>query len=31
MPHRPYNQAFDHPKVQRIVDLNELFGYLSNR
>jgi uncharacterized HAD superfamily protein len=31
MPHRPYNQAFDHPKVQRIHDLNELFGYLSNR
>jgi hypothetical protein len=31
MPHRPYNQAFDHPKVQRIHDLNELFGYLLNR
>lgn len=31
MPHRPYNQAFHHPKVQRIHDLDELFVYLSNR
>jgi uncharacterized HAD superfamily protein len=27
MPHRPYNQYFAHPKVQRIQDLNELFAY----
>ena len=31
MPHRPYNRAFDHPRVQRIQDLNELFGYLANK
>jgi hypothetical protein len=31
MPHRPYNRAFDHPKVQRIQDLSELFAYLSNK
>jgi uncharacterized HAD superfamily protein len=29
MPHRPYNQSFAHPKVQRIQDLDELFNYLS--
>jgi uncharacterized protein len=28
MPHRPYNQAFNHPRVQRIQDLAELFDYL---
>ena len=28
MPHRPYNQTFAHPKVQRIEDLNEMFAYL---
>jgi len=28
MPHRPYNQTFSHPRVQRIQDLNELFDYL---
>jgi len=30
MPHRPYNQAFEHPKVQRIQDLNDLFAYLGS-
>lgn len=29
MPHRPYNQAFDHPKVHRIQQLDELFDYVS--
>jgi uncharacterized HAD superfamily protein len=28
MPHRTYNQSFDHPRVQRIHDLDELFAYL---
>lgn len=28
MPHRPYNRAFDHPRVRRIQDLDELFGYI---
>src|SRR4029453_7089964 len=28
MPHRSYNQSFNHPRVQRIQDLNELFVYL---
>jgi hypothetical protein len=28
MPHRPYNQSFSHPKVQRIHDLDELFSYI---
>ena len=31
MPHRPYNQAFDHPKVRRIQQLDELFDYLSDK
>jgi uncharacterized HAD superfamily protein len=31
MPHRPYNQAFNHPKVQRIHELDELFVHLSNK
>lgn len=31
MPHRPYNQAFDHPKVRRIQQLDELFNYLSTK
>jgi len=31
MPHRPYNQAFHHPKVQRIHDLDGLFDYLSSK
>ena len=30
MPHRPYNRAFTHPKVQRIQDLDELFAYLGS-
>jgi uncharacterized HAD superfamily protein len=29
MPHRSYNNSFEHPKVQRIQDLEELFSYLS--
>lgn len=28
MPHRPYNQSFTHPRVQRIKDLDDLFAYL---
>ncbi len=28
MPHRPYNRAFAHPRVRRIQDLDELFGYI---
>jgi len=28
MPHRSYNQSFNHHRVQRIQDLNELFVYL---
>jgi uncharacterized HAD superfamily protein len=28
MPHRSYNQHFDHPRVQRIHDLEELFAYV---
>jgi uncharacterized protein len=28
MPHRTYNQSFEHPRVQRIQDLDELFAYL---
>lgn len=28
MPHRPYNQAFSHPKVRRIHELDELWGHL---
>jgi uncharacterized HAD superfamily protein len=28
MPHRSYNGSFQHPKVQRIQDLEELFDYL---
>jgi|ERR671918_396216 uncharacterized HAD superfamily protein len=31
MPHRPYNQAFHHPKVRRIQELDELFVHLSNK
>jgi uncharacterized HAD superfamily protein len=31
MPHRPYNQCFDHPKVRRIQDLTDMFEYLANR
>jgi uncharacterized HAD superfamily protein len=29
MPHRPYNQAFEHPKVRRIRELDEVFAYLT--
>ncbi len=28
MPHRPYNQAFNHPKVRRIHELDELWDHL---
>jgi 5' nucleotidase, deoxy (Pyrimidine), cytosolic type C protein (NT5C) len=28
MPHRSYNQSFNHPRVKRIQDLDELFVYL---
>ncbi|HWH77624.1 MAG TPA: hypothetical protein VNT76_09650 [Candidatus Binatus sp.] len=31
MPHRPYNQRFEHPKVQRIQDLTEMFDYLASK
>ena len=27
MPHRHYNQSFDHPKVKRLWNFNELFSY----
>ncbi len=29
MPHRPYNQSFNHPRVQRIQQLEEFFDYVS--
>jgi 5' nucleotidase, deoxy (Pyrimidine), cytosolic type C protein (NT5C) len=29
MPHRPYNQTFSHPGVQRIQDLDELLPFLA--
>jgi uncharacterized HAD superfamily protein len=29
MPHRPYNCAFHHPRVQRIQELDEVFAYLA--
>jgi uncharacterized HAD superfamily protein len=28
MPHRSYNQTFNHPRVQRIQDLAALFAYV---
>jgi 5' nucleotidase, deoxy (Pyrimidine), cytosolic type C protein (NT5C) len=28
MPHRSYNQSFNHPRVKRIKDLDELFAFL---
>lgn len=28
MPHRPYNRTFNHPKVQRVHELDEIFLYL---
>jgi uncharacterized HAD superfamily protein len=28
MPHRPYNQAFDHPKVRRIREFDEVWDHL---
>jgi hypothetical protein len=28
MPHRSYNQTFNHPRVQRIQDLDALFAYV---
>lgn len=28
MPHRPYNQAFHHPKVRRLHDFDELWEYV---
>ena len=31
MPHRPYNQAFNHPKVRRIQELDELFAHLASQ
>jgi hypothetical protein len=30
MPHRPYNQAFEHPRVCRIRELDELFDCVAN-
>ena len=29
MPHRPYNSAFSHPRVQRVQDLAEIFSFLN--
>ena len=31
MPNRPYNRAFNHPKVQRIRELDEVFVYLASK
>ena len=31
MPHRTYNRAFEHPKIHRIQDLNQMFAYLANK
>jgi uncharacterized HAD superfamily protein len=31
MPHRAYNRNFDHPRVRRIEDLNEMFVYLAHK
>ncbi|MBI4528672.1 MAG: hypothetical protein HY695_33160 [Deltaproteobacteria bacterium] len=28
MPHRSYNQSFEHPRVKRVWNFSELFGYL---
>jgi uncharacterized HAD superfamily protein len=28
MPHRPYNQAFNHPKVRRVRHFDEIFEFL---
>lgn len=30
MPHRPYNRAFEHPRVRRIQELDEILVYMSN-
>jgi uncharacterized HAD superfamily protein len=29
MPHRPYNQAFHHPRVRRVQQLDEIFDHVS--
>jgi uncharacterized HAD superfamily protein len=29
MPHRPYNQAFNHPRVRRVQQLDEIFDHVS--
>jgi uncharacterized HAD superfamily protein len=29
MPHRPYNQAFHHPKVRRVQELDEVFDFVA--
>jgi hypothetical protein len=31
MPHRPYNQTFEHPRVRRIRELDELFDHVADR
>jgi uncharacterized HAD superfamily protein len=31
MPHRPYNQAFHHPRVRRIQQLDEIFDHVSTK
>lgn len=31
MPHRPYNQDFEHPNVRRIQAMDELFDFLSDK
>ena len=31
MPHRPYNQAFNHPKVRRVRQLDEIFDFVSTK
>lgn len=31
MPHRPYNQAFNHPKVRRVQHLDEIFEFVATQ
>jgi len=31
MPHRPYNQSFNHPRVRRIQGLDEIFDYVATK
>jgi len=31
MPHRPYNRVFNHPKVRRVQQLDEIFEFVSTK